>query len=88
MNRKNNETIALRARDKARSLGARIGAAVTGAFASVTSVVAMAGATSVGQEAASKISGAESQIELVQTAMLGVLILLVVFALIRKSFGK
>lgn len=45
-------------------------------------------ATSVGGQAAAEITGAEGDIELVQTAMLGVLILLVVFGLIRKSFGK
>lgn len=55
-----------------------LAAASTGALASTT----------VGATAAAGIDGATSEVQLVQTAMIGVLILLVVFALIRRSFGK
>lgn len=44
--------------------------------------------STVGSTAATAISGSNSQIEQVQTALLGALVLLVVFALIRRSFGK
>lgn len=45
-------------------------------------------AQSVGADAAASISGSSADVELVQTALMGILVLLVVFALIRKSLGK
>lgn len=85
MNRKNLQTIALRARDKARSLANRVAA---GASLALASTAALASGSTMGSTAASAITGAKGDMELVQTAMLGVLIVLVVFGLIRKSFGK
>lgn len=67
-----------------RSFASKAGVAIGSVLASGAALAT----TTVGQTAATEISGAESQVELVQTAMLGVLILLVVFGLIRKSFGK
>jgi uncharacterized transporter YbjL len=88
MNRNNLETIALRARDKARSLGARVAAGATALTGALASTAVMASSNTIGQTASTQITGAKSDVELVQTAMLGVLIVLVVFGLIRKSFGK
>lgn len=88
MNRKNLETVALRARDKARSLRNRVAAGVAGFGSMLATGVAMATSSSPGQTASTAITGAKGDIELVQTAMLGILIVLVVFGLIKRSLGK
>jgi len=85
MNRNNPQSRALRARDTLRGFGRKLVAG--GSLALVMTHSAMA-ATGIGDTAATQITGAKSQVETVQTAMLGVLIVLVVFGLIRKSFGK
>ena len=83
MNRNNRETSALRARDSLRRFGGKIAAGTALALTAGTAL-----AQSAGSAAASAINAAKPDIELVQTAMLGCLILLVVFAIVRKSFGK
>lgn len=45
-------------------------------------------ATSPGATAAAAITGAEAEVNLVIGAMVGVLVILVAWALIRKAFGK
>jgi thioredoxin-like negative regulator of GroEL len=57
---------------------------VAGAVA--TSQAALA--TSPGATAATAITAAEAQVELVIGAMVGVLVILVAWTLIRKAFGK
>lgn len=45
-------------------------------------------ATTLGQNAANAITGAESEVSLVQAALIGLLVLLVIFMFIRRSMGK
>ena len=52
-----------------------------------TAGTAMATST-LGQTAATAITGAESEIGLVQGALIGLLVLLVIFMFIRRSMGK
>lgn len=59
---------------------------MVGGTALVASGAALA--QTVGGDAAASISASSSDVELVQTALMGILVLLVVFALIRKSLGK
>lgn len=88
MNRDNSQSIAVRARDTVRNLGRRGTAAVAGLGAMLASTAAAASGSSAGSTAAAAINGAKPDVELVQTAMLGILIVLVVFALIKKSLSK
>ncbi|WP_226468058.1 hypothetical protein [Luteimonas panaciterrae] len=66
----------------------KVAVAMTALLGSLFSAAAFAQSTGMGSTAAGKIDSALPQIELVQTAMLAILIALVVFSLIRRSFGK
>jgi len=57
----------------------------TGLVASTVSTVALATPPSLGQEAATAIGGAETEVGLVQAAVIGVLVLLVIFLFIKRS---
>lgn len=64
-----------------------LGATALIAGSSLVATNAMAAST-VGSIASTAIEAAGPQVTLVITAMVGVLLLLVVWALVRKAFGK
>lgn len=84
MNRNNLQTARHQAADSARSLGRRIAQGAVAVGATVTAMAASA-ATSLGSTAATAIDGAGSEVSLVQTAVIGVLVLLVIFLFIKRS---
>jgi hypothetical protein len=69
----------------AKKWGARALAGLSGMF--VTGL-ALAQTTDAGTAAATAIDGSKTQINAVQASMIGALVLIVVFALIKRSMGK
>lgn len=65
----------------------KFGAGALAVVGSVFSLSAFA-ATTLGQTAATAIGGAESEIGLVQAALIGLLVLLVIFMFVKRSMGK
>lgn len=87
----NNLSLAGRARSIAGFVSVKLAAAllaVSLVVSSAVATVAMATPPSLGQTAATAIGGAESDVGLVQAAVIGVLVLLVIFAYIKASMRK
>lgn len=66
----------------------RLATAATAVVLSGASALAAAAPPSVAQGAVTAIDGAKTDVGLVQTAIIGVLVLLVVFMFIKRSMGK
>lgn len=70
--------------NKARGVKQAAGALALSAMTSV----ALATPTGLGETAATEITASKSQVDSVQSALIGLLILLVIFSFIRRSMGK
>lgn len=87
MNRNNLQSLADRARSTFRNIGNKLAAGAGIASVGIGSALATT-SSGLGQTAATAIDGAKSEVGLVQTALIAVVVLLVVFMFIRRSMGK
>lgn len=85
MNRNNAQSLALRARDKARSLRNRIGAASAVVIGSLYSAAAFAQASDVGAAITSEVTNAKEKVSGILVILAAIVGVLLLWAYVKKA---
>ena len=85
MNRTNSQSIALRARNKARSLRARVAGITTALTASLFSAAAWAQATDVGAAITTEVTNAKDKVNGILVILAAIIGVLLLWAYVKKA---
>jgi hypothetical protein len=85
MNNKNPQSLAMRARDRAKSLRTRLAAVTTAVTASLFSVAAWAQATDVGAAITSEVTNAKDKVSGILVILAAIVGVLLLWAYVKKA---